>query len=63
MIEHRGADAVLAQIEKILAGYRRHVAENGASPKLREEAIAAIRKLGHSEADARRWVDAKPQRR
>jgi hypothetical protein len=63
MIERRGADVVLAEIEKILAGYRRHVAENGPSPQLRDEAIAAIRKLGHSAADARRWVDAKPARR
>lgn len=55
----RSAEAVLAELEKICAGYRKHVNEHGPSPDLRARAIADIRALGFTEGDALRWTELK----
>lgn len=62
MIPRRSAEAVLADLEKILEGYRKHVGQYGPNAELRAKAIADIKKLGYGEADAGRWLDSKQRR-
>lgn len=62
MTPPRSAEAMLADLEKILAGYRKHVGEHGAAAELRAQALADIKKLGYSEGDAVRWLDGKKPR-
>lgn len=63
MIEHRSAEAVEADLAKIIADYHAGVRELGGDKAkiepVRRVAIAVIRKLGFSEGDAIRWLDAK----
>ena len=62
MTPRRSADEVKAELDRIIAVYRRAVVDatdDTARAKLRSEAITAIRALGYEAHDAVRWLAPK----
>jgi Holliday junction resolvasome RuvABC DNA-binding subunit len=59
----RSAEEMLAELQRLIALWRAHRAAWGDDGDHRAEVIRAIRKLGYSAADAKRYVDSKERLR